>query len=326
MKEPEAQQFRYSEPMTSAANFAPLQQSPIEAASGAQSSWSSMRRIMDDTVPSGGGPARVNVCRHSLNPTLTLDANPGVLKAKTERTDASAMNEALANRTWGLPATRAAVRPVHTAYEMCRMQKKRDQQLQANNNNNNAAGGGGCGCGANGGNKSLSSWQADMPATITSINGRHTEFNTAKREFGLTEANRKVLQRTPLKLSEVARMRAQLEEGKRFNEQLMAQLNNRSSLPPGGTNGDDPTLSIQILNSTPAANRTVPDDCTTSLVTQLLEDKIQTDKLRDRLVFLQGQENLRIKATNKRRAEEEAMVSCAQQQHQTMPAYIPSKA
>jgi hypothetical protein len=202
----------------------------------------------------------VNVCRHSLNPTLTLDANPGVLNAKTERNDAALMNEALANRTWGLPATRPAIRPVHSAYEMCRMQKKHEQHLRSAANNH---GNSGCTARNNDGGKGLSTWQTEMPPTITSINGRRSEFNTAKREFGMTESNRRVLQRTPLKLSEVARMRAQLDETKRFNEQLMAQLNSRSTLPKNNsTNGSaDPTMSIQILNHQPAANRTVPDDC-----------------------------------------------------------------
>jgi hypothetical protein len=208
------------------------------------------------------------------------------------------------------------------------MQRKAQQQQQAAQQQQQQPGGGGGG--------GLCNWQIEMPAVITSLNGRHTEFNTARRDFGLTEANRRVLQRTPLKLSEVARMRAQLDESKRFNEQLMAQLNNRAALPAQAANGggsscggggaslEDPTLSIQITG----VNRAVTDANVGNLTSQLLEDKLQSDKLRDRLVYLQGAQNLRIKANNKRRADESAMLSCGQQQQnqmQTLPAVVPSR-
>lgn len=222
--------------------------------------------------------------------------------------DCSLLDEALASRLWGLPRETVRSSPpsassassgARNAYEMLRARRLEEKRQRA---------------------------AVEIPETLCSLQGRPLQFNTARREFGTTPLDQRNTAKARLRVSDMARMRAQLAEQTTFNENLLRQLNvsAAAATAPSTANsvpmetrtfdaGNGITIQVQKDGNVSiplASGNAVLDPSTSSLTRQLFEDKRQGDKVRERLVHMQNAEVLREKARDRRRMSEMSALVC----------------
>lgn len=265
---------------------------------------------------------RIPIRRHNPNPTLTADGQPGKLACQVERLDASELNQASASRIWGLPnlgtlntngasananangssslgysnglglGTTSQEKRQPCPYQISRQERRRLRELQRQQQPPDNSNGG---------------LSAPVYSIMSSVNGRRLDYNAADRIFRMTPTDRKIFERVPAKVSAVSMMRAQLEETELFNENLKAQLNNRNlAIAP---NQQQPSCPCAKGGQQTGQQQgvVIPDSSISSLTSQLVEDKIQGDKIRNRLTLVQATERLKERQRQRRSMEVNAI-------------------